>query len=122
MRVSWTCRLQEESDLEAARAAFGLGVDEVDLESLNPKTQKEFEDYGRIVSAKYITQYNKSKFYKELLKAFLKSSLAPLDVQQTKDLEACLAGIRTDKLKEEQAAKAKAKGTSRLSLLAGFGS
>jgi translation initiation factor 3 subunit J len=102
--------LQEESDLEAARAAFGLGVDDVDIDSLQPKSQKEFEDYGRILSAKYITQHSKSKHYKDLLKALLKSFIVPLDVQQTKDVEACLAGIRTDKMKDEQAAKAKAKG------------
>jgi Translation initiation factor eIF3 subunit len=82
----------------------------VDIDSLNPKSQKEFEDYGRILSAKYITHHHKSKFYKELLKALVKSFMGPLDVQQTKDLEACLAGIRADKMKEEQAAKQKAKG------------
>lgn len=105
-------RLQEESDLEAAKAAFGLGVDDIDLDSLEPKSQKEFEDYGRILSAKYITQHSKSKHYKDLVKALLKSFMVPLDVQQTKDVEACIAGIRTDKLKEEQAAKLKAKGRS----------
>jgi translation initiation factor 3 subunit J len=102
-------RLQEESDLEAARAAFGAGVDAVDVDALSPASQKEFEDYGRIVSAKYITRHAKSKHYKDLMKTLLKSSLQSLDVQQIKDLEACLAGVRSDKLKEEAAAKAKSK-------------
>lgn len=48
--------------------------------------------------------------YKSLLKALVKGMLAECEVQQVKDLEACLAGIRADKLKEEKAAAAAKKG------------
>lgn len=38
----------------------------------------------------------------------VKQSLAPLSVQETKDVETCVAGVRSDKLKSETAAKAAA--------------
>lgn len=38
----------------------------------------------------------------------VKHSLAPLGVQETKDVETCVAGVRSDKLKSETAAKAAA--------------
>ena len=38
----------------------------------------------------------------------VKHSLAPLNVQETKDVETCVAGVRSDKVKTETAAKAAA--------------
>ena len=39
-----------------------------------------------------------------------KAALKPLDLQQTKDIETAVAGIRADKLKEKTAADAAKKG------------
>ena len=41
---------------------------------------------------------------------FLQGTLKPLDVQQTKDLETAVAGIRADKVKEKTASDAAKKG------------
>ncbi len=38
----------------------------------------------------------------------VKQALIPLSVQETKDVETCVAGVRADKLKAETAAKAAA--------------
>ena len=52
----------------------------------------------------------RSSHYKALVKALVKAALGPMDVQQAKDVEVCLAGVRADKVKEETAAKAAKKG------------
>ena len=103
------CRLQEQSDLNAAKDLFGGGP-EIDLETFAPKSVKDFEELARAVVAKYIQPHEKSAHFKALLKALLKCLLATSDVQTVKDLESCLAGIRSDKLKEEKAAAAAKKG------------
>ena len=46
------------------------------------------------------------------MKALVKAALGPMDVQQAKDVEVCLAGVRADKVKEETAAKAAKKGAA----------
>ena len=48
------------------------------------------------------------------MKALVKAALGPMDVQQAKDVEVCLAGLRADKVKEETAAKAAKKGATLL--------
>ena len=48
------------------------------------------------------------------MKALVKAALGPMDVQQAKDVEVCLAGVRADKVKEETAAKAAKKGAGPL--------
>ena len=56
----------------------------------------------------------RSAHYKALVKALVKAALGPMDVQQAKDVEVCLAGVRADKVKEETAAKAAKKGIALL--------
>ena len=48
------------------------------------------------------------------MKALVKAALGPMDVQQAKDVEVTLAGVRADKVKEETAAKAAKKGAGLL--------
>ena len=45
-----------------------------------------------------------------ILAQVTKMALKPLDMQQTKDIETAVAGIRADKLKEKTAADAAKKG------------
>lgn len=88
-----------------------MGEEEVDLTNFEPKTSKDFDSLARTVVNKYIQPYEKDAKFKGLLKALMKNALAGSDIQQVRDLETCLAGIRTDKLKEEKAAAAAKKGT-----------
>ena len=87
-----------------------MGSEDVDLATFEPKTAKDFDSLAKTLVNKHILPYEKDAKFKGLLKAFLKNALAESDVQQVKDLEACLAGIRADKLKEEKAAAAAKKG------------
>ena len=102
------CRLQEQSDLNAFKDL--MGSEDVDLATFEPKSAKDFDNLARTLVNKHILPYEKDAKFKGLLKAFMKNALAESDVQQVKDLEACLAGIRADKLKEEKAAAAARKG------------
>ena len=52
----------------------------------------------------------RSPHYKALVKALVRAALGPVDVQTAKDVETCLAGVRSDKVKEEAAAKLAKKG------------
>ena len=63
-----------------------------------------------MVAQQYLLPHSKNQHYKTLLKALLKQTCVPLGLQEVKDLETCIAGIKSDKLKEEKAAKDAKKG------------
>lgn len=111
------CRLIEESDQQFAMDTFGSSAapkstgDSLLDRKLN--SLKEHEDYARSVVETYLLQHSKNQHYKSLLKALVKAASGPVGVQEVKDLEACLAGVRSDKLKEEKAAKEAKKGEPR---------
>lgn len=101
--------MQEQADLNSAKELFG-SIPEIDLDTFIPKSAKDFEELGRAVSLKYIQPHERGSNYKLLLKSLVKSVLANSEVQQVRDLESYLAGIRSEKLKEEKAAAAAKKG------------
>ncbi|KAK9831236.1 hypothetical protein WJX74_008730 [Apatococcus lobatus] len=100
-------KLLEDADLKATEDLFGSGLD---LDKGLPKTAKEAEGFGRAVAIKHMTPLASSQHYKAALKALIKEALQPSSVQDIKDLEACMAGVRSDKIKEENAAKLAKKG------------
>ena len=59
--------------------------------------------YSRL-PLQYILPYADSSHYKTLLKALNKTALVPVGAQETKDIETSIAGLRTDKLKQEREA------------------
>lgn len=65
-----------------------------------------------MVAEQYLLPHSKNQHYKTLLKAILKQccGAATVTTQEVKDLETCIAGIKTDKLKQEKAAKDALKG------------
>lgn len=99
-------RLVEAADLRVAQDLFGSNTP---LDKMQPKTLKEFESFGRTVALQYLKPHEQASHYKTLLKALLKSALENLPLQETKDLETTIAGIRSDKIKADAADKAAAK-------------
>ena len=95
--------------MKAAEELFGTGLS---LDKGAPKTAKEAEEFGRGLALKYMAPLAASQHYKAALKALVKGAVQPSSVQDIKDLEACLAGVRSDKIKEENAAKLAKKGES----------
>ncbi|KAL3150761.1 hypothetical protein ABBQ32_000535 [Trebouxia sp. C0010 RCD-2024] len=100
-------RLVEEADLQSAKELFGSagGPSTSALDSFEPKSLKDHEELARMVAQQYLLPHSKNQHYKTLLKALLKHTCVPVGLQEVKDLETCIAGIKSDKLKEEKAAK-----------------
>ena len=107
------CRLVEEADLQHAKELFGSarGTSATGLDSFEPKSLKDHEELARMVAQQYLLPHSKNQHYKTLLKTLLKQTCQPVALQEVKDLETCIAGIKSDKLKEEKAAKDAKKGT-----------
>lgn len=99
-------RLVEAADLKVAQDLFGS---DTSLDKMRPKTLREFETFGRTVALQYLKPHEQASHYKGLLKALLKSALENLPLQETKDLETTIAGVRSDKIKADAAEKAAAK-------------
>lgn len=95
-------RLIEESDYKATKDLFG--DDEKSLDGWLPKSVKDFEDYAKCLVDRYVISHRENKNFKAFLKAVIKLSCEPLTVQETKDIETAIAGLRTDKVKAEVAA------------------
>ena len=67
-----------------------------------------------MIVQQYIMPHSKNQHYKTLLKALLKQACVPVALLEVKDLETCVAGIKSDKIKEDKAAKEAKKGTEML--------
>jgi len=109
-------RLVEEADLQNAKELFG-GVSKgaSQLDAFQPKSLKDHEELARMVAEQYLLPHSKNQHYKTLLKAMLKQccGAATVTTQEVKDLETCIAGIKSDKLKQEKAAKDALKGAGK---------
>lgn len=111
-------RLIEESDYQATMELFGAGRE---LEGFIPKSAKDFEEFGKLVAAKHLVAHAKSSHYKAAIKSLLRAALQTLSAQEVKDVETCVAGIRSDRLKEEKAAAAGKKTAKKAALNVGRG-
>ena len=106
-------RLEEEADLQHAKDLFGSNSKEPSqLDAFQPKSLKDHEELARMIAEQYLLPHSKNQHYKTLLKAILKQccGAATITTQEVKDLETCIAGIKSDKLKQEKAAKDALKG------------
>ena len=67
-------RLVEEADFRAAQELFGGQ----DLDKMQPKSAKDFEDFAVTLAHKYVLAHSRSPHYKTLVKALFKvGSMAP---------------------------------------------
>ena len=66
-------RLVEEADFRAAQELFGGQ----DLDKMQPKSAKDFQDFAGALAHKYVLAHSKSPHYKALVKALLKVSRTP---------------------------------------------
>ena len=96
-------KLVEQADLEAAKELFGTDGAEVDLATYNPKSEKEFTKFGRLVATKFLTPVNQSAFYKEAVKSFNTYATKHMTAAEVKEIEATLVAVRNEKVKAEKA-------------------
>ena len=95
-------KLVEQADLEAAKELFGTDGAEVDLATYNPKSEKEFTKFGRLVATKFLTPVNQSAFYKEAVKSFNTYAIKHMTAAEVKEIEATLVAVRNEKVKAEK--------------------
>lgn len=108
-------RLEEESDLRAINEMFGgeRASQIKQLDSMIPKTVKDFEEAAELVAKLFITQHKDNKNYKAFLKSLMKQATDPLSAEDAKEIENMAGTIRADKVKAEKAAAAAKKGTKK---------
>lgn len=111
-------RLIEEADYAATMELFGSSRD---LEGFIPKTNVEFEEFGKLVAVKYLLPHANAKpaAYKAALKALLHAGTYTMAASDVKDIETCVSGIRSEKLKSEKAAIAGKKAQKKAALNVG---
>ncbi|GLC33406.1 hypothetical protein PLESTB_000072100 [Pleodorina starrii] len=103
-------KLVEQADYDAARELFD-GVSTLKpLESYLPKSLKEFEDFASEIVARHVVPQRESKHFKAFVKALVKAAVEPLGPEEVKDVETCLAGVRSDKAKKKKEEEEKKKG------------
>lgn len=101
-------RIQEEGDLAAAKEMFG-DLAEKDLSGMIPKSKSDFEEFGRVLAAKYLVDKAGSSHYTNCLKALLRIAFDDLSSTDIKEVETSVVAQRNEKLKEEKAAQGKGK-------------
>lgn len=101
-------RMIEEADLRAAQELFGgaSGSGGSKLDSMLPKSVKDFEEYAEALVSRYVLVHKDSKNYKVLIKALLRGACEPLSTEDVKEVENSAGTIRADKVKAEKAAAA----------------
>ncbi|KAG9296532.1 hypothetical protein G9A89_015124 [Geosiphon pyriformis] len=115
-------QLEVKSDLENAANTFGVDLnDEISfLETINPKTKEEFEEFSRILVAR-ISKHEKQGPYLGFINTFFRELCLPLkdvDVRKVSGTLYTLANEKTKALKDVNKGKKKGK-PSKPSLTAG---
>lgn len=96
-------KLVEEADLAAAKELFGTDGEEIDLTTYNPRSEKEFTKFGNLLATKFLVPIKESAFFKETVKAFVKSAAKYMSAADVKEVEATVVALRNEKVKAEKA-------------------
>ncbi|KAG8440828.1 hypothetical protein GDO86_006531 [Hymenochirus boettgeri] len=99
-------KLQEDSDLELAKEAFGVNITGID--AMNPSTREDFTEFGKLLKEK-ITQYERSLFYSGFLEALVRDVCISLEIDDLKKVTNSLTVLCSEKQKQEKQNKAKKK-------------
>lgn len=96
-----------------AKELFGTNATELPKASFSgkaPATAKEADEYGRALSAMFLSPHSSTPQYKNIVKAVLKAAMQHMDAPACKEMEAAAAAVRAEKVKAEAAAKAASSG------------
>ena len=106
-------KLVEEADLAAAKELFGTDGEEIDLTTYNPKSAKEFTKFGTLLASKFLIPIKESAFFKETIKAFVKSAMKYMTVVDIKEVEATVVATKRKGEGGEGGGHRRAKGDRR---------
>ncbi|XP_064646901.1 eukaryotic translation initiation factor 3 subunit J-A-like [Lineus longissimus] len=105
-------RLQEESDLELAKDAFGVsnddGLAKRTIDSFHPTDTNDFESLASMLKEK-LTQYESSVNYPGFLETLFRDLVAGLSSEDIKKLGSTLNAVANEKQKQQKNTKGKRK-------------
>uniref|UniRef100_A0A8C1U7G5 Eukaryotic translation initiation factor 3 subunit J n=1 Tax=Cyprinus carpio TaxID=7962 RepID=A0A8C1U7G5_CYPCA len=102
-------KLQEDSDLELAKEAFGVVSNNVTgIDAMSPSTKEDFTEFERLLKEK-ISSYEKSIHYSSFLEALFRDLCLSLEVDDFKKINNSLTVLLSEKQRQEKANKGKKK-------------
>ncbi|KAL7867917.1 hypothetical protein SRHO_G00093010 [Serrasalmus rhombeus] len=102
-------KLQEDSDLELAKDAFGIVSNNVTgIDAMSPSSKDEFAEFERLLRDK-ITSYEKSIHYSSFLESLFRDLCLSLEVEDLKKVNNSLTVLLSEKQRQEKQSKGKKK-------------
>ncbi|XP_066524726.1 eukaryotic translation initiation factor 3 subunit J-A isoform X2 [Hoplias malabaricus] len=102
-------KLQEDSDLELAKDAFGVVSNNVTgIDSMSPSSKDDFTEFERLLKEK-ITSCEKSIHYSSFLESLFRDLCLSLEVEDLKKINNSLTVLLSEKQKQEKQNKGKKK-------------
>ncbi|XP_065148224.1 eukaryotic translation initiation factor 3 subunit J-A isoform X1 [Paramisgurnus dabryanus] len=103
-------KLQEDSDLELAKEAFGVVSNNVTgIDAISPSSKDDFTEFERLLKEK-ISPYEKSIHYSSFLESLFRDLCLSLEIDDLKKINNSLTVLLSEKQKQEkQANKGKKK-------------
>ncbi|XP_066524725.1 eukaryotic translation initiation factor 3 subunit J-A isoform X1 [Hoplias malabaricus] len=95
-------KLQEDSDLELAKDAFGVVSNNVTgIDSMSPSSKDDFTEFERLLKEK-ITSCEKSIHYSSFLESLFRDLCLSLEVEDLKKINNSLTVLLSEKQKQEK--------------------
>ncbi|XP_056308117.1 eukaryotic translation initiation factor 3 subunit J-A [Danio aesculapii] len=102
-------QLQEDSDLELAKEAFGVVSNNVTgIDAISPSSKDDFTEFERLLKEK-ISPYEKSIHYSSFLETLFRDLCLSLEVDDLKKINNSLTVLLSEKQRQEKANKGKKK-------------
>ncbi|KAK3558385.1 hypothetical protein QTP86_017991 [Hemibagrus guttatus] len=102
-------KLQEDSDLELAKEAFGIVSNNVTgIDAMSPSSKDDFTEFERLLKEK-ITLYEKSIHYSSFLESLFRDLCLSLEIEDLKKVNNSLTVLLTEKQRQEKQSKGKKK-------------
>ncbi|TNM91035.1 hypothetical protein fugu_003324 [Takifugu bimaculatus] len=104
-------KLQEQSDLELAKDAFGVGGTSntvTGIDAMCPSSKEEFNEFERLLKEKFC-QFEKSVHYSNFLESLFRELCISLEVDDLKKVSNSLSVLLSEKQKQEKQNKGKKK-------------
>uniref|UniRef100_A0A8B9LNZ1 Eukaryotic translation initiation factor 3 subunit J n=1 Tax=Astyanax mexicanus TaxID=7994 RepID=A0A8B9LNZ1_ASTMX len=95
-------KLQEDSDLELAKDAFGIVPNNVTgIDAMSPSSKDDFTEFERLLKEK-ITSYEKSIHYSSFLESLFRDLCLSLEVEDLKKINNSLTVLLSEKQRQEK--------------------
>ncbi|XP_057185412.1 eukaryotic translation initiation factor 3 subunit J-A isoform X2 [Triplophysa rosa] len=102
-------KLQEDSDLELAKEAFGVVSNNVTgIDAMSPSSKEDFTEFERLLKEK-ISPYEKSIHYSSFLESLFRDLCISLEIDDLKKINNSLTALLSEKQKQEKQNKGKKK-------------